>query len=314
MAAAVADLGEDAGEGHGGVFHRAAEDAGVQVARRTVDGDLKGHDAAQTVAERGLVGRGHAGVRDDEGFALQFRAVLAQEFGQVRAADLLLALDDEGEVAGQGGAGLEIGFDGLEVGEVLAFVISAAAGEEVAAFHAGFEGRGLPEFERLGRLDIVVAVHNVVGLAGAGGARGFGDDDGMAGGGAHLGGEADAAAMGGEPFGAGEQVFFVGRLRGDAGETEIFKQLREEAFPVGFKVIDNLVHDGILAERTGIKISFLGEAGIRPRENRLCQPVMQWPPARIQKKDVLASGVWGGRRQARGPGLDGGRGCGTFEA
>jgi hypothetical protein len=52
----------------------------------------------------------------------------------------------------------------------------------------------------------------------------------------------DPVAMAHEPFGAGEQVFFMIRLRGDAGETEQFAQLGDEAGLVLFQVIKDDLH------------------------------------------------------------------------
>ena len=54
--------------------------------------------------------------------------------------------------------------------------------------------------------------------------------------------EPDLAAMVHEPFGAGEQIFFVLRLRGDAGEAEEFAQLGDEAGLVLFQVIKDDLH------------------------------------------------------------------------
>ena len=45
-----------------------------------------------------------------------------------------------------------------------------------------------------------------------------------------------------EPFGAGAQIVFVLRLRGDAGEAEVIAQFRHEAGLVFFQVFDNCFH------------------------------------------------------------------------
>ena len=57
----------------------------------------------------------------------------------------------------------------------------------------------------------------------------------MAGGRANSRVEADLAAVFDEPFGAGAQILFVLRLRGDAGEAEIVAQFRDEAGLVCFR-------------------------------------------------------------------------------
>ena len=64
----------------------------------------------------------------------------------------------------------------------------------------------------------------------------------MTGGRAEFCFQADGAAMFHEPFGAGEQIFFMIRLRGDAGETEQFAQLGDEAGLVLFQVIKDDLH------------------------------------------------------------------------
>jgi hypothetical protein len=70
----------------------------------------------------------------------------------------------------------------------------------------------------------------------------FGDHNGMAGGWADFCFQADLPAMGSEPSGAGAQILFVLRLRGDAGEAEKFAQLGHEAGLVAFQVIQNHLH------------------------------------------------------------------------
>ena len=63
-----------------------------------------------------------------------------------------------------------------------------------------------------------------------------------------------------EPFGAGAQIFFVLRLGGDAGEAEVFAQLRDEAGLVAFQVIEDDLHglsksaNGTIAKTKSIEI------------------------------------------------------------
>ena len=73
-------------------------------------------------------------------------------------------------------------------------------------------------------------------------ARSFCDDDGMSGGFGNFCFKADGAAMFREPFGAGEQILFMLRLRGDAGEAEQFAQLGDEAGLVLFQIIKDDLH------------------------------------------------------------------------
>jgi len=73
-----------------------------------------------------------------------------------------------------------------------------------------------------------MAVDDVMRTFGGPGARGFGDDDGMAGGGAKPRAQADFVAMAQEPGGARSHVLAMLRLGGDAGEADILNQLPDE--------------------------------------------------------------------------------------
>ena len=120
----IAQLRQQLTQGHCGIFHRAAKDAGVQIARRAVQDDFQRADAAQSIGECRQSFCRHAGVGNHHRVATQLLAPRLQERGQTFAADFLLAFDDEGQVAGQGRAGFQIRFDGFQVREVLALVVA----------------------------------------------------------------------------------------------------------------------------------------------------------------------------------------------
>src|SRR2546425_476143 len=84
--------------------------------------------------------------------------MLLEKRFQVRAADLLLALDEKRQITRQTGAGFEPGLDGVQVGQVLAFVVASPSREERAPFNPGLEWRRVPQLERLGRLHVVMAI------------------------------------------------------------------------------------------------------------------------------------------------------------
>ena len=46
-----------------------------------------------------------------------------------------------------------------------------------------------------------------------------------------------------KPFRAGVQIFFVLRLGGDAGKTQIIAELGDEARLMEFQIIENGLHD-----------------------------------------------------------------------
>ena len=162
----IVDLRQQAGERHRRIFHAAAEDAGVQIARRPAQLDFKRDDAAQRVGERGMFQAGHSGVGNDDGIAEQFAAIFFEKVREAFAADLLLAFDDERQIARQRRAGFEMRFDGLEMREVLAFVVSRAARVNRAACDARLKRRRCPQLQRLRRLHVVMAVNHVMRLAG----------------------------------------------------------------------------------------------------------------------------------------------------
>ena len=238
----VTEFGEQLAQGHRRVVQRAAENAGMQVARRAVHRDFKGDDAAQRIRQRRMIGVWHAGVGNDDGVAEQLAPVRFEKFREVRTADFFFAFDDKREVAGQGGAGFQIGFDGFEMREVLAFVVGGAAGKNRAALDARREWRRCPLVDRVRRLHVVMAIDHEVRLAGRTGSRCPGQHDGMAIGRANPCVEADVAAVLREPFGAREHVCFVLRLRGDAGKTEECAQLSHKPGLVAFQIIEHDLH------------------------------------------------------------------------
>jgi len=145
------------------------------------------------------------------------------------AADFLFAFNDERNVTGQYSAGLEISFDGLEVRQILAFIIASTPGKQSASVDAGREGWRVPKLEGLGGLHIIVAIDDEVGAVVAvgdgktvgserpplpdpflrgrrGRTRRFGNHDGMALSWAEPRLQTNAFAMINDPFGAGVEV------------------------------------------------------------------------------------------------------------
>ena len=67
--------------------------------------------------------------------------LLAHEIGDVRAADLLLAFEQQDDVAGQGAVDLQMRLDREDLGEVLALVVADAARINPAVADRRLEGR-----------------------------------------------------------------------------------------------------------------------------------------------------------------------------
>ena len=85
-------------------------------------------------------------------------ALAPGEAGQVGRADLLLAVQQHLDRAGELAPGGQQALDGQELGQVLALVVGAAAAVQAAVADLGLERRAGPGVQRVGRLHVVVAV------------------------------------------------------------------------------------------------------------------------------------------------------------
>ena len=212
----VAQSREQLAQSHRWIVHRTAVNARVQITGRTVHFDFERGDATQRVGQRRMLQVRYARIGNDDGVAAQLRAVFFQENREILAADLLFSFDDEGEVARQVGLGFQVGFHRLEMGKVLAFVVAGAAGEERMVFDAGLEGRRFPQVQRLGRLNVVVAVNQEMWAptrGGGGAGRCLRDDDRIAVRRAEPNVQADGPAMVEQPAGGGFDVRAMVALR-----------------------------------------------------------------------------------------------------
>ena len=95
--------------------------------------------------------------RDDQ-VGFEPVGVLAHEFGDMRTADLFLALKQEDHVAGQLAIDRKVRFERQQLREVLTLVVTNAPRIDAAVANGRFEGGTLPKFERVRRLHIVVAI------------------------------------------------------------------------------------------------------------------------------------------------------------
>ena len=197
---------------------RAAENTRVQIHLRAGDLNLERGHAAEAVAQGRHPTRDHSGIGNERDIAVQRVAIVAQESRQTSAADFLFAFDDEMQVHGQVALLFHRLLEAEDVREDLAFVVCRTAREDEAVFQDWIERRRIPEFERIGRLHIVVTV-NHHGLA-AGLMLVFRPDDRMAGSGNELRFEADAVEFFDEPVRAFADVFGVGVVGRDARESK----------------------------------------------------------------------------------------------
>ncbi|HET6507364.1 MAG TPA: hypothetical protein VFG42_11305, partial [Baekduia sp.] len=149
------DGGQGAVQGVQRVEGGAAEEAGVLVAVGGTDVEGRQRGAAQADGDRGQVGADHGAVVDDRGVGAA--GVGGRPGGDRLAAGLLLALDRDADVDGQLAGGREVAGGGRQRQEV-ALVVGGAARVDAPVADGRLERRRVPEVERLGALDVVVAV------------------------------------------------------------------------------------------------------------------------------------------------------------
>jgi hypothetical protein len=218
--AAVRGVQRGAELGHrlDGIAQHAAVQAGVEVAAGAGDLDIKKHKTAETAGEHDLILGGNAGVGQVDEICLQPVAVGLKEFGKARAADLLLALDQETDAQRQVRAAFEQPSHGRDVGHERPLVVRRAAAKDTLTADLGLEGRRLPEIERIRRLHVVVTIDDHMGPMG--GPSAVGQDDGMEVGRHHLHREANRGQKTGDKFArAGHSGLRLGIGR-DTGVTD----------------------------------------------------------------------------------------------
>ena len=230
MPLASFNLADDFDEGEQGIRRRAAVHAGVQIGLGAHRFDLGVDQTAQADAQRGKIGREKFGIADQREIGLQLGFLLAHIFGDGLAADFFFPFEKNLHVDGQlAVASLHERFQRLYFHPELAFVVHRAAGVDVVVALGGLEGRSHPLIERIGRLHVVVGVHQHGGLAGGVQPVGihqrmsFGRDDFDV-------FDADAAQFVGHEVGRFLHVGFVLVQGADAGDAKkIFQFVRESA-------------------------------------------------------------------------------------
>ena len=177
----------------------------MQVVARAREGQLDVEHAAQHVGDRGLVDVQHAGVGDHADVGRELVPVGLEERLEVAAAGFLLALQHDGDRDREGAVA---SFQARNASmKVITWPLSSTAPRATTRWprgpvdDRGLEGRALPEVQRVGRLDVVVAVVEEV-RATAPAAVVVGERPGLAAGLDQAGLEAEARELVGEPLGA----------------------------------------------------------------------------------------------------------------
>src|SRR5690625_855959 len=122
--------------------------------------------AFQAGVGHGPVGGVNGTELPDDRVAGEFLGVLRDVAGQVGAADLLLALDQELDLKREFTVAFPVKTQGCQAGDYLALVICRAAAVEVVAAPGEGPRVGRPGVQRLGRLHVVVVVEQDRGAVG----------------------------------------------------------------------------------------------------------------------------------------------------
>ncbi len=134
---------------------RRTEHPGVHVRRPRADMEVEVEHPADRHGECGLPSTDHPAVEDQSG--IRTTGVGSDPFDDRVAPDLLLAVEGEADVDRQLAGGCELP-DGLDEHEEVPLVVGDAARVEPAVSLRQLERRGLPELERVRRLDVEVRV------------------------------------------------------------------------------------------------------------------------------------------------------------
>ena len=197
--------------------------------------DLGVHDAAQAHRQRRQVAFEEADVADDRDVASQPVPVRQQPRLEMDGRRLLLALEHEPQVDRQTPAAGQERLDGLQEDRDVALVVARPAGEHPAVDDDRIERRRRPLVDRIGRLDVVVAVDDDRRRPGR--MEPVGVDDGVAAGRRGLGVvHSDRAESLGQPVGRALAVGGVDRLGRHAGDPQEREVVLETALLVGVEV------------------------------------------------------------------------------
>ena len=130
----------------------------MKVALQRADRDLRVAEAAERGIDRGPARRVEGAVADQHRVRPGPLGLGPQQVVDHPSAALLLSLEDEADVEGRLAVRVHHGLVGLQETEDLSLVVRRAAGVELAVADGGRERRRVPFLDRIGRLDVVVAV------------------------------------------------------------------------------------------------------------------------------------------------------------
>ena len=188
----------------------------MKIARGPRDRDFGEGKAAQEGRYRGCVFVPLSGIADEREVGFELIAVCGEEWGEARASQFLLALEEHADIDRQGSMRGEPGSACLDERHDLAFVVGGAARNDHHAVTRVLdktrrEGRSIPFFQRIGGLHVVMAVEQHVPPRFAFLLRApMPDDHRLAKRWLDARAEADLAQRGGAPFGCGKATVMMG--------------------------------------------------------------------------------------------------------
>ncbi len=212
----------------------------MEVAIGPLNQELEVGQSFESVGDRRLTGGELAGVGNDGVVASQ-PLLVGRDIGlDARAADLFLALDDELDIHRQRLRCLQPGLDSLQVGEHLALVVGGPARVQIAIAHGRLKRRREPRFQRLGGLNVVMAVNQNRRLARC--AFPLGVDERVFLGFDQLGGQPHRRQVVPNHRRGPARVGVVVRLRADARHAYQCLELLLEVEPVRFQKRVHAIH------------------------------------------------------------------------
>ena len=202
--------------------------AGMQVALKRADRDLRVAESPERRVHGGQAGGEERAVADQDGVGAGPLGLGAEQIEDHPAATLLLALEDEAHVERRAAIVIQDGLVRLQEAEDLPLVVGRPAGVQSAVAHRRGEGRGFPLLQGIGGLDVVVTIDQERGPARYG--RALGPDHRMA---VALDQvhhrAAQAGQLGTEPLGGTAGVLGVVGERAHARDREKVGELLEES-------------------------------------------------------------------------------------
>ena len=222
------------------IGYRSAVQTGMQVAVRPRHFDLNVTQTAQAAGDRRHLPRQQAGIRNQNDVGSQQLPVQAAPSGDAARTDLLFAFDHKFHIARER-AGLQHGFQRLDMHIKLSLVVVGAARPDPAVADDRFERIGLPPVGRIDRHHVVMAVdqhglsRRIDDFLGVNDRISFsGHHFGAVGSGTHQ--------QSGQQFGTTHHVGRMHALRTDGRNPQQFEQLPDETLLVFVDIRFRFIH------------------------------------------------------------------------